>query len=330
MTWAQGLYAVDGNPLPGTLWRLQLASATRSAQGVVGQADLYVKQTATASNQVRASNGACVIAGAEAAWQGSYFGYNIGDDLISIAATGGAARSDMIVAKVEDPTVAGGGWSHSPLTDPLVYTRVISGVTAGSVAPPAGISAIPLARIDVPASTSVITQAMITDLRYMLNARRDRTLLAGVLTGGPYNLTNATSTWITWPTPAAFSVAVPAWAVSARVVCQWVQVLSQWVTGSTYGPWAGITFRLGASLWGQTMLMDSSNVASANDPYRVTGVCADTLAIPANLRGTTQTFYMLGSGKGPFTSPQGNSYWRMDTSSGYVVDIEWQEAPQTQ
>ena len=328
MTWTQGLWAVDGNPLPGSLWRLQLQSAVRSAQGVVGAADCYVKQTGAASNQVRVSNGACVITGAEVAWQGSYFGYNVGDDLIGIAATGGSARSDMIVAKVEDPTVAGGGWSHNPATEPLVYTRVISGVAGGSTTPPAGISAIPLARVDVPPSTSVITQAMIADLRYMLNARRDRQLYAVNLTGGPYDLPNSQTSLITWPTPASFSVPVPAWAVSARIIAQWLQVRSTWVAGSTTGPFGTIQFKLG-TLVSQSMTIDSSTTSSSANPYRDTAICADTLAIPLAMRGTSQTFVMQGRGAGP-TGAGGASYWRMDGSSGYVVDIEWQEAPQTQ
>ena len=328
MTWTQGTWAVDGNPLPGTLWRLQLQSACRSAQGIIGAADLYVKQTAAASSQVRVSNGACVITGQEAAWQGSYFAYNVGDDLISIAATGGSGRSDMIVAKVEDPTVSGAGWSHNPLTENLVYSRVISGVAGGATTPPAGISAIPLARIDIPASTSAITQAMIIDLRSMMNARRDRQLYAVNLSGGPYNLLNSNTSFITWPTPASFSVPVPSWAVQARIIAQWVQIKSVWVAGSTGGPLATIQFKLG-TLTSQTMTIDSSTTSTSTNIYRDTGLCVDTLAIPLAMRGTTQTFIMQGKGAGP-TGSGGASYWSMDTSSGYVVDIEWQEALQTQ
>ena len=326
MTWAQGLWAVDGNPLPGTLWRLQLASAVRGAQGIVGASDLYVKQTASASNQVRVSNGACVVSGGEAPWQGSYYGYNVGDDLLPIAATGGSARSDLIVAKVEDPTVAGGGWSHNPASEPLVYSRVISGVAPGTVLAPAGISGIPLARVDVPVSTSVITQAMIADVRTMLNARRDRQLYAVNLSGGPYNLLNSQGSFITWPTPASFSVPVPAWAVTARIICSWVQVKSVWVSGSTTGPFSTVQFKLG-TLTSQTMTLDSSTTSSSTNPYRDTGLCVDTLAIPLAMRGTSQTFVLQGKGNG---GAVGTAYWSMDTSSGYVVDIEWQEAIQTQ
>jgi hypothetical protein len=234
----------------------------------------------------------------------------------------------MIVAKVEDPTVSGAGWSHNPLTEQLVYSRVISGVAGGSTAPPAGISAIPLARIDIPVSTSAITQAMITDLRYMMNARRDRQLYAVNLTGGPYNLLNSNTAFITWPTPASFSVPVPAWAVSARIICSWVQVKSVWVAGSTTGPFSTVQFKLG-TLTSQTMTIDSSTTTSSTNPYRDTGLCVDTLAIPLAMRGTTQTFVLQGKGNGP-TGAGGAAYWSMDTSSGYVVDIEWQEALQTQ
>ena len=58
-------------------------------------------------------------------------------------------------------------------------------MSSSATTPPAGITAIPLARVDVPAGTSNITQAMITDLRYLLNARRDRYLAAVTLGAGP-------------------------------------------------------------------------------------------------------------------------------------------------
>jgi hypothetical protein len=234
----------------------------------------------------------------------------------------------MIVAKVEDPTVSGAGWSHNPLTEQLVYSRVISGVAGGSTTPPAGISAIPLARVDVPPSTSAITQAMIVDLRYMMNARRDRQLYAVNLSGGPYNLANNQTSFITWPTPASFAVPVPAWAVSAKIIAMWTQIQSVWVAGSTGGPFGQVQFKLG-SLTSQAMTIDSSTTSTSTNIYRDTGLCVDTLAIPLAMRGTSQTFVLQGKGNGP-TGAGGASRWVMDTSSGYVVDIEWQESLQTQ
>jgi hypothetical protein len=123
MTWSQALWAVDGNTLPGSAWRQQLQSATLAAQGIVNPGDLKVTAFGTPGAGVNIAGGACVIVGAEAANQGSYYGVNIGTDTVSVAATGGTGRSDLIIARVEDPTVAGVSWGWNPATDQLVYTR---------------------------------------------------------------------------------------------------------------------------------------------------------------------------------------------------------------
>lgn len=147
-------------------------------------------------------------------------------------------------------------------------------------------------------------------------------------TSGNYNLLNSATAWANWPSPASFAVPVPAWAVTAKIIAMWVQVRSTWVAGSTQGPFANVRFLLG-SLISQSMVLDSSTTSSSTNPYRDTGICVDQLAIPLAMRGTSQTFALQGQGRGP-TGAGGAANWGMDASSGYVVDIEWQESLQTQ
>lgn len=92
--------------------------------------------------------------------------------MVAIAATGSAGgRSDLIVAQVEDPNMAGEPWQTptNPAVGPYIFTRVIPNVPAGttSLRPLgySGRSAIVLARVDLPASTGTVTASMITDLR---------------------------------------------------------------------------------------------------------------------------------------------------------------------
>src|SRR4051794_40333615 len=80
----------------------------------------------------------------------------------------------MVVLRVEDPEYEG---SLDPAADQIEYFQIISGVSSTATTIPDSRTAIPLARIDIPASTSIITSAMITDLRFIANARRDRQLL---------------------------------------------------------------------------------------------------------------------------------------------------------
>jgi hypothetical protein len=191
VTFQTSAYAVDGNSESGNFLRLMLQSASQGAQGVILPTDLLVT--------------------AETAFQGSYYGYNVGSDTsLTIAATGGAIRSDMIVVRAEDPTWSGSPWGN-PAAGQILFPRVISGVSGSAVVPPGGISAIALARIDIPVSTSAITNAMIHDLRQVANPQHVTQILYAGGPGSPQNWTVGT-TGVAWPAVANWSVAIPSWA----------------------------------------------------------------------------------------------------------------------
>jgi hypothetical protein len=324
-----GVWAVDGQTSDAVLARLQLQSATSGAQGVVGAGDLVVTATATPSGDVLVGSGACVITGQEAAFQGSYFGYNVGPASVSVTPTGGAGgRSDLIVARVEDPTVAGTPWTHDPATEPLIYPRVIEGVSASTTKAPAGQSAIPLARIDIPASTSTITQAMIHDLRGADdnttdgNGRSQRALRIqrGV---SPIDFAGNIKTpdWENWPN-LVWTVVVPSWATQAQIVAHWGSVLFQSSDGN--GDATGAT-RIALGVGGTTVYTNSSaynfNI-NTNNAQRVDIMNADQVSIPAALRGRTCSLSMQVSG-GATTLGR----LRADGWANFYVDIEFLEVP---
>jgi hypothetical protein len=166
MTFQTAVWAVNANQVDAAFARLMLQSATLGAQGVVGHLDCQVNATTPSPTAgIVITPGQVVVLGQEATYQGSYQGFNIGNDTtLSIAATGGAIRSDMVVIRAEDPTWSGSPWGN-PASGQILFPRVISGVAAGSVVPPAGQSCIPLARIDMPASTSTSSPTSTTSAR---------------------------------------------------------------------------------------------------------------------------------------------------------------------
>ena len=160
--------------------RLLAYAATGGAEGIVNDTDLKVAPTAVPSNSVRVLAGACLIrSDAAGGAQQTYVGRNVSEDVVAVAATGsGAGRSDLIVASIEDPFMAGEPWADpaNPKVGPYIFTRVIPNVQPGTTVAPAGSNAVALARIDIPANTGTITSDMVKDLRKLALPRRHREL----------------------------------------------------------------------------------------------------------------------------------------------------------
>ncbi|MEU2592377.1 hypothetical protein ABZ649_04660 [Streptomyces albidoflavus] len=163
---------VTGGTHPARTMRMMIRDLARGSQGVTEGNDMRVWPLSTPGSGVRISDGSGIVRGA--AWgQGSYTQYNVGDALVPIAPTGAAGRNDLVVLRVEDPEYEG---NRDPAGDDIGYFHVIPGVSATATEPPAGMTAIPLARVALPANTATVTAAMITDLRKIANPRRERRL----------------------------------------------------------------------------------------------------------------------------------------------------------
>jgi len=285
VTFQSAAYAVDGNPESGNFLRLMLQSATGGSQGIIGAQDLAVTANTVPNPGINIASGACVVLGAEAPFQGSYYGYNVGTDTsITIAATGGTIRSDMLVVRAEDPTWSGSPWGN-PAAGQILYPRIISGVSPGATTVPGGYSAIPLARIDMPASVSVVQQSYIHDLRYVAQPQR----IAQILTAaGPGTGTNWTvsTTAHAWPPGATWPVFIPAWATT--MVMTWTIAEMLWSSGTARGflsPVFGSSVTAPALAFPQTIV----SVPSATGPWRHATTGGATITVPPALRGTTQT-----------------------------------------
>lgn len=296
--------------------RLLAYTAFNGNEGILGALDLAVRATPVPGGSVTIAPGACsILSRASGGTYQAYAGRLATEDAVTIAPTSsGAGRSDLVVARVEDPYMAGEPWADptDPTVGPYVFTRVISGVpsTTTTVAELGlGYSAIALARIDIPASTGTFTDGMITDLRHVANPRRERDLYALQL-GTVYDLTSAT--YMAWPSAATHSIYVPSWATFVKIVATWAQVKY-----TSLNPYGVVQARLGSLNMAQT----AYDMTASGGAYRTAFVNADAQAVPAAMRGTTQTLSLNGRRD----SGSSNGSVTLDAASAVVIDYEFSE-----
>ncbi|MER6860712.1 hypothetical protein, partial [Streptomyces pilosus] len=196
-------------------FRMMIKDLARDQQGVTTGLDLRVTALSTPGAGVQVSDGSATIAGKVSPIQGHYNAYNIGLDTVPISATGGTPRSDMLILRVEDPEYEG---TRVPGVDPIAFWQVVPNVSSSATTVPAGYSAIPLARIDIPASTATITNAMITDLRQVTNPRRERVLYPYYAQNPLVEISGTSETWKTFPNVTMANIAIPSWAATGKVV----------------------------------------------------------------------------------------------------------------
>jgi hypothetical protein len=149
------------------MFHANAGGAPTGAKGIFETGDLLVSEkSGTPDMSVDVAEGACMIAGDEATYQGSYFAENRGVENLAISAADATnPRKDLVVAQVEDS-------DYSGATDAWKLA-VVTGTPAASPAEPAVPSnAIVLAMVDVAALASSIVDANITDRRVVTQEGR--------------------------------------------------------------------------------------------------------------------------------------------------------------
>lgn len=318
--------------------RLLSYAATGGASGVIEIDDLRVAPLATPGGSVRVLPGACVIPNrASGGAQQSYMGRLPTEDSgIAIAPTDASGgRIDMVIARVEDPYMAGTPWQDpaDPTVGPYIFTRVLPDVPSSAVTSPVaarqylaaqGESAIALAAINMPASTSTVTDTEITSLREIPMPRRHRFVSTHTLSSGETDVLTATGV-DGEPFPVAAinawdSVDIPEWATEARVVATWAQVTQP--PGNSAG-WLWVSMGETADADRQltdTVRYDTPNVSGYT---RGTFILGDVLTVPASYRGTTRPVRMYGR----VDSVAPDAEIQLDYGSAVVLDIEFLERP---
>lgn len=304
--------------------RLVAFIATGGAEGITQAGDLKVVPLATPGTSVRALVGSCtILSRASGGAQQAYSGRMPTETVVPISATGsGAGRSDLIVARVEDPFMAGEPWADpaDPKVGPYIFIRVIPNVPAGTtrlqdVTGYSGQSAVTLARIDIPAATATITAGMVQDLRQIARPRRDPHLWHTVPTTSEQLLSTS---WVWWATQSTYSVAVPSWATKAHVRVEMGGVKSN--VGGTFGRLrTRIGINGGVSVLTREIGYDV-NTPAINSVDRHAYIFGDDINV-SSLRGTTVPFGIEGIKTG------GDASIEVDTLTSILLSIEFIESP---
>lgn len=300
----------NGATHPAAQFRMLIKDLARGAEGITEGDDLKVTQRSTPGGGVTVADGSCVIKGRDDAFQGHYSAYNTGAYDVDIASTGGAGRSDMLIVRVKDPEYIAG---LDPEVDQIVFFEVISNVSSSATAIPDGRTGIPLARIDIPASTATITNAMITDLRKVANPRRDFYQFIQSPSSLSTDISGTSGTYSYFSTAAGWSVAIPDWATTAILTMAVGQI--RYNTAAFFG---GLRATFGASLTVQPVVLDDNQTGVR----RTTVVLGDTLTIPSGYRGTSQTLRFQACGSTGNAGKVG-----VDSSTTLMASIQFLEAP---
>lgn len=301
---------VNGATHSAEQFRAMVQDLARGAEGITQGGDLKVTQLSTPGTSVQVGDGSGIVRGRVNAFQGSYAVRNQGAATVPIAATGASGRSDMLILRVEDPQYEG---TLNPAVDQINYFQIISGVSSSATTIPDGRTGIPLARIDIPASTSTITNAMIVDIRKVANPRQQRVLLTQSPTALSADISGTSGTFTNFSTATGWSVAIPDWASTAVLSLSVGQI--RYNTDAYFGK---LRATFGASLTVQAVNLDDNQTGVR----RGTVVLGDTLTIPSNYRGTSQTLRFQASGVSPNPGKVG-----VDGSTTFVADVTFYEAP---
>lgn len=298
-------------------------AATSGTSGIVQPPDLRVSALATPSGVVRIAGGTAVILGDyPSQTTQSYIARNDGVEDVAIPATSNSSRSDLVILRIDDPEFSGTTPADVTTYEYARFERVPNvGANAESAEAYVDYPHITLARIDIPALTGAITNAMVTDLRKMANPRRARRLYTHSGTPGSSETLTSTDNVNGQTFPAGMSgatVAIPSWARSAVIRYDLANIVGPASGGANFVGWAWLM------LGTQQVALAPLDRPTTNDDMRLSTVGATTLTLPAGYAGTTKTLtpkaYLISS------SASAARPWYYEYSS-VIVDIEFIEGP---
>lgn len=208
------------------IMRSALAAATSGAEGIVLPGDFRVGPLPVPGTSIVVGPGSGLIRNSYGGGSSQTYAVRAPEQTeLPIQATGSAGgRTDLILARIDDPTFA--GTEFDPATFEAAKFEVVRGVPANTTNVKAlglGYPAIALARVTLPASTGTVTASMIRDLRKVALPRRERGLLT-IYPSGSHSAGTAHSaspdTYTSWPIRPEErpTIQVPEWATQLQVV----------------------------------------------------------------------------------------------------------------
>lgn len=313
------------------LMRVMLAAATSGAEGLVSPGDMKVTPTPVPGTSISIAPGNALIRNSYGGGTAQTYAARAASQTeIPIVATGSAgARTDLIIARIDDPTYAGD--SFDPLTYEAAKFEVIRGVPSDTKTTKGlGLSypAIPLARVTLPASTGTVTSSMITDLRFLAQPRKERHLYVYNLVQGDgiHRLSNTRDIGDWWPNPRdvlGWYIDVPEWAQRVRILGQAGGVMVPRAGGNAWGRlWA----RIGS-------IYDERGVNTQETSWDLSGggptnareawIAGADRAVPANIRGEQGMYVGMRGRVISFDNTASLPY--LDSLSVVSVDVEFYE-----
>lgn len=279
-------WLIDGATHPVEAGRSLAYVLGGASDGVAGHGDLRVTASAVPDGNVNvASGGANLLNRFAGGVAQGYVVRNDGTVTVAIDAQGaGSDRYDLVCLIVEDTQYPGQPDPASVANGPYAFIRVFENV-GGAVSLPevaANQTGYALAKILIPASTSVITQSNITDLRHLLQPRSK----SDGFTHTTDDTVTVGSAPADFPLDADRSVVIPPWANRVRLTAHWPSVTIA-AGGSEGGAGGAARVLLGAlatpeSYWSRTVVP-----ANSRETFGV--VVSHVIEVPVNIRGTVQS-----------------------------------------
>lgn len=306
--------------------RVLAHAATSGARGIVEYSDLQCRALTVPGNKVRIAPGVAVMPN----WypggpSQSYIGRNASETQITIPPTDSSGpRSWLLMQRVGDPQYPGTAVPSDPNDfDYQQFVLISCSSTATDVTGADRLfPSVPIARITMPASTSTVQQAYIADLREMANPRRRRDLNTLNLTVAE-KLASSAFEGEQWPNAAGWYMEIPEWASEVRIRADWGMVGMPNATQNVGLLWAQIGTEADAD-------RISTNATAYDTPFgggvRASLLVADTLTIPASMKGTTRYFNLRGRVTTLIPNTDAARIFA-DTYTSIVLDCEFLESP---
>lgn len=330
-------WSIDGGRHRGELLRVLAYAATSGAEGIISAPDCKVHQLAVPGTQVAVDAGALLIRNRSGnARNQTYVANGRVESRLDIQRTDvGAARSDLVVVRIEDPQYAGfpkppvGEEAEWEYVKPFVIQNVGANITSAAQLN-LGYPAVALARIDIPANTTVITNSMIKDLRKIANPRRQRFVSSWRPADGTAERLDVVDQNLRLFPSMQKLVPCPEWATQVKMIVNVGNLVhgGQRVTG-------GMRAEYGWNLPGNPYVFTEHSgihyVVPESDAWsteRNTIIIAGEAALPASFRGKEHRVRIGTNLNGVLGEGMSRGHISADEWTTITVDMEFVEVPE--
>lgn len=330
MTFDNAAWAINGAQMGADLARRAMYAEARQS-GIVQKEDLEVTELAVPGVGILISDGVgLVINDYQTDPNEIYVVSNPGSHTIpsgDMPAANPAAKSYIVAVVVGDSDFSQAGHPWMTAEDPpegeettFEYVRpTLIEVSAGATTLDVNYPALVLARLDIPADTTTITNSMITDLRTLASPRQSQEMFVSPVeswTNASPDYIPAATDYQSWGSYSP-TVKVPSWATRAILVCS---INGAVVIDSSVNIAGSIRTKLGAVV---------GPVASFDFPVGRVGAQRDNLSTAGeydvtSVAGTTVVLDVEGFENIP-ASPTTNQRLRLQNGSQMVFDVRFFE-----